>query len=82
MNAFQRNERTRRSRRESSRVPSASEATTLRFYRVAGGESLPQIAKRLYGDESFWGLLFGANRVELDERGRLEPGQTLFVPFL
>jgi nucleoid-associated protein YgaU len=59
-----------------------SGARTLRFHRVEPGETLADIAERLYGDASFWAVLYGANQLLLHESDGLRPGQTLFVPFL
>lgn len=61
---------------------SASRAPTLRFHRVAPGETLTRIAEDCYGDQSFWVLLYGANEKLLRETNGLRPGLTLFVPFL
>ena len=60
--------------------PAAS--PTLRFHRVEEDETLNEIARRLYGDESLWVLLYGANEKTLREAGGLHPGQILYVPFL
>jgi nucleoid-associated protein YgaU len=60
----------------------SSEAPTLRFHRVAAGETLVGIARRHYGDESFWVVLCDANRDLLGESGELKPGLTLYLPFL
>lgn len=58
------------------------EAPTLRFHRVAAGETLIGIARRHYGDESFWVVLYDANCELLGEAGELKPGLTLYLPFL
>lgn len=60
----------------------SSEAPTLRFHRVAPGETLIGIARRLYGDASFWIVLYDANRELLGDAGELKPGLTLYLPFL
>lgn len=61
---------------------SPSNAPTLRFHRVAPGETLTQIAEQHYGDESFWVLLYGANEKVIREAGRLRWGLILYVPFV
>jgi nucleoid-associated protein YgaU len=61
---------------------SDSDSPTLRFHRVEPGETLKVIAGRLYGDESFWVVLYEANRELLRENGEPASGETLYVPFL
>ena len=55
---------------------------TLRFHLVEEDETLNDIARQLYGDESLWVLLYGANEKALREAGGLHAGQILYVPFL
>jgi nucleoid-associated protein YgaU len=49
-------------------------------YTVAKGDSLSRIAKQFYGKASAWPQIFEANRDQLDDPDRIQPGQVLRIP--
>lgn len=49
-------------------------------YTVKGGDSLSKIAKQFYGDGNAWNRIFDANRDQLDDPDKIQPGQTLRIP--
>lgn len=59
-----------------------SEKTTARFYRVQEGDTLPSIAKKLYGYEDFWRGIYEANATILETPDELVPGTILYIPGL
>jgi nucleoid-associated protein YgaU len=50
------------------------------FYTVQRGDSLPEIAKSLYGDESKYPIIYEANKPMLKHPDRIYPGQVLVIP--
>jgi nucleoid-associated protein YgaU len=50
------------------------------IYTVAAGDNLAGIAQRVYGDGGAWERIFAANRDQLTEPDKLEPGQVLKIP--
>ncbi len=52
------------------------------YHIVKKGETLKSIAKNspLYGDESFWKVIYKANRDQIRNPDNLYPGQQLFLP--
>jgi nucleoid-associated protein YgaU len=55
----------------------AGEAQT---YTVQKGDTLSHIAKQFYGKASQWNAIFDANRDQLDDPDRIQPGQVLRIP--
>jgi nucleoid-associated protein YgaU len=51
-----------------------------RTHKVRKGETLAQVAKRYYGDDSEWRRIYSANRDVLKDPNRLKPGVTLRIP--
>ena len=51
-----------------------------RTYTVAKGDTLSHIAKAHYGKASKWKAIFDANRDQLDDPDRIQPGQVLKIP--
>ncbi|UHQ20457.1 LysM peptidoglycan-binding domain-containing protein [Lysobacter sp. KIS68-7] len=55
----------------------APEGTT---YTVQKGDTLSHIAKAHYGRANKWNAIFEANRDQLDDPDRIQPGQVLKIP--
>ncbi|GAA5067119.1 LysM peptidoglycan-binding domain-containing protein [Lysobacter panacisoli] len=49
-------------------------------YTVEKGDTLSHIAKRFYGKAGKWNAIFDANRDQLDDPDRIQPGQVLRIP--
>jgi len=49
-------------------------------YTVRKGDTLSHIAQRHYGKASRWHAIFEANRDQLDDPDRIQPGQVLRLP--
>jgi nucleoid-associated protein YgaU len=49
-------------------------------YTVGKGDTLSHIAQRFYGKASRWRAIFDANRDQLDDPDRIQPGQSLRLP--
>ena len=49
-------------------------------YTVQKGDTLSHIAKAHYGRASKWKAIFDANRDQLDDPDRIQPGQVLQIP--
>ena len=49
-------------------------------YTVEKGDSLSKIARQFYGQASAWPRIFDANRDQLDDPDRIQPGQVLRIP--
>ncbi len=49
-------------------------------YTVAKGDTLSHIAKQFYGKASKWSVIFDANRDQLDDPDKIQPGQVLKIP--
>ncbi len=49
-------------------------------YVVERGDTLSHIAQRFYGKASGWHEIFEANRDQLDDPDRIQPGQVLKIP--
>jgi nucleoid-associated protein YgaU len=47
---------------------------------VERGDTLSHIAQRFYGKASGWHEIFEANRDQLDDPDRIQPGQVLKIP--
>lgn len=56
-----------------------AEGTT---YEVKKGDTLSHIAKAKYGRASKWKAIYDANRDQLDDPDRIQPGQVLKIPAL
>ena len=61
-----------------SRVSSTVDAATI--YTVAAGDNLSKIAKHFYGSANAWKRIFDANRDQLTDPDRIQPGPTLKIP--
>jgi len=51
-----------------------------RTHTVARGDTLSAIARHYYGKASAWPTIFEANRDQLDDPDRIQPGQVLRIP--
>lgn len=49
-------------------------------YTVQKGDTLSHISKQFYGKASKWNAIFEANRDQLDDPDRIQPGQVLKIP--
>lgn len=49
-------------------------------YTVKAGDSLSKISKQYYGDASQYMRIFEANRDQLDDPNKIQPGQELVIP--
>jgi nucleoid-associated protein YgaU len=49
-------------------------------YTVQKGDTLSHIAKQFYGKSSRWNAIFEANRDQLDDPDKIQPGQVLRIP--
>lgn len=58
-------------------TPSETPMTT---YKVQPGDTLSGIAKRFLGDASEYMVIFNANRDQLSDPDRIQPGQDLKIP--
>lgn len=64
----------------SSTAPLTASDAAPRTLRVEHGDTLPAIARRVYGHASRWPLIFDANRDRLDDPDLIYPGQLLLLP--
>lgn len=60
--------------------PSAATGGTGRTHEVAKGDTLSAIAQRYYGNASQYQKIFDANRDQLSDPDRIQPGQRLKIP--
>ncbi len=51
-------------------------------YTVEKGDTLSAIAQHFYGKASRWHAIFEANRDQLDDPDRIQPGQVLRIPVI
>ncbi len=63
-----------------SSVSSTEEAVGETRYTVQKGDTLSHIAQAHYGKASQWSRIFEANRDQLDDPDRIQPGQVLRIP--
>lgn len=63
-----------------SSASSTEEATGAGSYTVQRGDTLSHIAQAQYGRASQWKRIFEANRDQLDDPDRIQPGQVLKIP--
>lgn len=49
-------------------------------YTVQKGDTLSHIARQFYGKAGKWNAIFEANRDQLDDPDRIQPGQVLRIP--
>ncbi|MGY0799722.1 LysM peptidoglycan-binding domain-containing protein [Lysobacter sp. A286] len=49
-------------------------------YTVQSGDTLSAIAKQFYGKAGAWNAIYDANRDQLDDPDRIQPGQVLNIP--
>ena len=60
---------------------SASAAPALGLgYEVQSGDSLRKIAQRVYGDEMKWKRIWEANKAQIPNPDRIQPGMQLSIP--
>lgn len=64
-----------------SSVTSTEATVGDREYTVQEGDTLSHIARAQYGRASEWPRIFEANRDQLDDPDRIQPGQVLRIPF-
>ena len=55
-------------------------APSEQMYTVIKGDTLSHIAQHFYGKAGRWRRIFDANRDQLDDPDRIQPGQVLRVP--
>jgi nucleoid-associated protein YgaU len=58
----------------------AQGAAAGRTYEVKSGDSLSKIAKQFYGDAGQYPKIFEANRDQLSDPDKIQPGQKLKIP--
>lgn len=63
-----------------SSVRSTEEVVGQVNYTVQKGDTLSHIAQAQYGKASQWQRIFDANRDQLDDPDRIQPGQVLRIP--
>lgn len=63
-----------------SKVTSTEEAVGQQTYTVQKGDTLSHISQQFYGKASAWNQIFEANRDQLDDPDRIQPGQVLKIP--
>jgi nucleoid-associated protein YgaU len=51
-----------------------------RTYTVKSGDTLSRIAKEFYGDAQAYNRIFNANRDQLSDPDKIQPGQVLKIP--
>ena len=49
-------------------------------YTVKVGDTLSGISKQVYGNADLYGLIFDANRDQLKDPDKIQPGQQLTIP--
>lgn len=49
-------------------------------YTVKSGDSLSKIAKAVYGDANAWNRIYEANRDQIEDPDKIQPGQTFKLP--
>ena len=54
----------------------------IRIHVVQAGDTLAAIAKRYYGDRSYWRAIFDANRDRLDDPSDMIVGMDLVIPYV
>ena len=58
----------------------SSTAPSDQTYTVEKGDTLSHIAKQFYGKANKWNAIFEANRDQLDDPDKIQPGQVLKIP--
>jgi nucleoid-associated protein YgaU len=58
----------------------SSTADTDTNYEVQKGDTLSRIARHFYADANAWRRIFDANRDQLSDPDRIQPGQMLKIP--
>lgn len=58
----------------------SSSASSQRTYTVQPGDTLSKIAGELYGSAAQYMKIFNANRDQLSDPNKIQPGQTLKIP--
>lgn len=61
-------------------VDTTAEKVGEQTYTVEKGDTLSHIAKQFYGKSSKWNAIFEANRDQLDDPDKIQPGQILKIP--
>jgi len=56
------------------------EIKTERFHIVRSGETLSDISRQYYGSADKWQKILGADRLPIDNPGKLRPGMKLIIP--
>ena len=59
---------------------SSTAPTPERTYTVQKGDSLSKIARAMYGDMKQWRKIFEANRDQISNPDRIQPGWVLKIP--
>jgi nucleoid-associated protein YgaU len=60
--------------------PAPAAAPAQRTHTVAKGDTLSAIAQREYGAASRWREIYEANRDQISDPDRIQPGQVLVIP--
>jgi nucleoid-associated protein YgaU len=61
-------------------VGTSGAAAAQRSYTVKSGDSLSKIAREFYGDAQAYNRIFDANRDQLSDPNKIQPGQVLKIP--
>jgi nucleoid-associated protein YgaU len=61
-------------------VDTTAEKVGEQTYTVAKGDTLSHISKQFYGSANKWNAIFEANRDQLDDPDKIQPGQVLKIP--
>jgi nucleoid-associated protein YgaU len=60
--------------------PAAGASASLGTYTVKKGDTLSKISKQFYGDANAYRRIFDANRDQLSDPDKIQPGQELRIP--
>lgn len=59
---------------------SGEDSGTLQRYRIQDGDTLPKLARRFYGDEERWRVIYEANRGRIADPDLLPIGTEIIIP--
>ena len=60
--------------------PAGGASTPVKSYTVQKGDTLSKISKEFYGDANEYRRIFDANRDQLKDPDKIQPGQVLRIP--
>jgi nucleoid-associated protein YgaU len=61
-------------------APGPADNQYTQWHEVVSGDSLWKIAKKYYGDANQWRRIFEANRDQIENPDRIQPGWKLAIP--